>query len=122
RVINVAAIISSIFESLSNRGAINEAGLIVRCPVVAILGIKAVIVLTKDRLAIANLVIDARQPGPVFLVSDDIGKIIVLRAIGRAGNIRQRKVLKQGDRDRVEKTRGNDVARSGNRARSWASE
>src|SRR6266568_3686177 len=94
RVINVATIIRAIFESLSNRGAVDKASLIVRRPVVAILGIKAVIVLPKDRLAIADLVIDTGKPGPVFLVADDVGKIIVLRAVGCAGNVRQRKVLR----------------------------
>ena len=58
-VIDVAAIIRSIFEPLGDRRAADIAGLIVSRPVVTILRIETVIVLAKNGLLAADAVIDA---------------------------------------------------------------
>ena len=62
------------------------------------------IILSKNRLLVADFVIDAREPCSIFLMPDDVGKIIILRPIGRASSVRQGIELELGKRDWTEKS------------------
>src|SRR6266404_2495772 len=110
-IINISSVVGPILKSLSNRGAVDVATLRVSGPVIAIFGIKAVVVLSKDRLFVANAMIDAGEPRAVFFVANHIREIVALRAIVSSGGIRQRVELKQGRRCLIEEGGRNDVAR-----------
>src|SRR5260221_3693549 len=105
RVVNIPAIIRSIFKALSNRGSVYKATRGVCGPVVAILWIKAVIILAKDKLLIADAMIKASEPGAGFLMPNQIRAIITLGAISSARKVRQRVILDQRHGDGIEQAR-----------------
>src|SRR5207244_11145785 len=106
-IVQVTAVVGSIFKTLGDGKVVYHAG-----PILPILRIKAVIVLSEDRLLGADPMIDARQPGPVVLMPNLIREEVVLRAIRDSRNIRQGIILNQRRSHRLEQAGWDDSASS----------